>query len=111
MPAPPAPRPAPPGAGWPPAHPGRRSNPSSTRWEHARPGAALEAGNLILEQELAPLQAFHLQLIGFVVHAQARNDVVEVAMLDPELTQTLDVLEQVGIDVALFFVAPGVAFW
>jgi hypothetical protein len=57
---------------------------------------------LIFEKQLAPLEAFHLQLIHFEIHAEARNHVVKIAMLDPQLTQALDVLEQIGIDVALF---------
>ena len=38
----------------------------------------------------------------------ADDDVVEVPVLDAQLTQALDILEQIGIDVA-FFVAHGVA--
>jgi hypothetical protein len=63
---------------------------------------------LILEQQLAPLEAFHLQFVDFEIHGQARDDVIEIPVLDAQLAQALDVLEQIGIDVA-FFVAHGVA--
>jgi hypothetical protein len=65
---------------------------------------------LIFEQELAPLQALHLQLVDFEIHAEAGNDVVEIAMLDAQLAQALDVLEQIGIDVVVVFVAHGVTY-
>jgi hypothetical protein len=63
---------------------------------------------LIFEHELAPLEAFHLQFVDFEIHGEARNDVIEIPVLDAQLPQALDVLEQIGVDVA-FFVAHGVA--
>src|SRR6266403_2633659 len=63
----------------------------------------LEPRDLVLEHQLALLQAFHLQFIDLEVHAEAGNDVVERAMLDTELAQAFDVLEQVGIYVVFFF--------
>ncbi len=57
--------------------------------------------DLVLEQELAPFEAFHLQLVDFEVHGEAGNDVIEVPVFDAQLTQALDVLEQIGIDVAV----------
>jgi hypothetical protein len=63
---------------------------------------------LIFEQELAPLEALHLQLVDFEIHGEARNDVIKIPVLDAQLAQALDVFEQIGIDVA-FFVAHGVA--
>src|ERR1700722_10793610 len=62
---------------------------------------ALESRDLILEHQLAPLESLHLQLIHLEVHAESGNDVVKIAMLDAQLAQALDVLEQIGIDVAL----------
>jgi hypothetical protein len=65
---------------------------------------AFEPRDLVLEHELAPLQALHLQLVDFEIHAEARNDVIEVAMLDAQLAQAFDVLEQIGIDFVVFVV-------
>ena len=53
----------------------------------------LESRDLILEHQLAPLESFHLQLVHLEIHAESGNDVVEIAMLDAQLPQTLDVLE------------------
>src|SRR5260370_42571050 len=69
---------------------------------------ALQPRNLILEQELAPLEAFHLQFIDFEIHGEAGNDVIEIAGLDGQRPQALDVFEPIGFYVA-FFVAPRVA--
>src|ERR1700676_3523487 len=63
---------------------------------------AFQSRDLIFEQQLAPLEAFHLQLVHLEVHAETGDDVVEIAMLDAQLAQALDVLEQIGIDVVLF---------
>jgi hypothetical protein len=65
---------------------------------------ALQARDLVLEHELALLQALHLQFVDLEVHAESGNDVVEIAMFNAQLTQALDVLEQIRIDVG-FFVA------
>jgi hypothetical protein len=69
---------------------------------------AFQSRDLIFEQELATFEAFHLKFVDLEIHAEARNDVVEIAVLDAKLAQAFDVLEQISIDVA-FFVAHGVA--
>ena len=64
---------------------------------------ALEPGDLVLEHQLALLQALELQLVGLEVERQARDDLVEVAVRDAQLPQLLDVLEELAIDVVLIF--------
>jgi len=43
-----------------------------------------------------------LQLVHLEIHAETGNDVVKITMLDAQLTQALDVLEEIRIDVVLF---------
>ena len=64
---------------------------------------ALEPRDLVLEDQLALLEALELQLVGLEVERQARNDLVEVAMRDAQLTQLFNVLEKLAIDVVLIF--------
>src|SRR5262249_30496386 len=60
---------------------------------------ALEPRDLVFQHELALLQPLQLQLIGVDVHRQARDDVIEVAMLDAQLAQLLHIAKQLAIDV------------
>jgi hypothetical protein len=64
---------------------------------------AFEPGNLVFEQKFALLEALHLQLVDVHVHRQARDDLIEVTMLDAQLTQLFDVAKQLAIDVVLDF--------
>src|SRR5262245_55035122 len=64
---------------------------------------AFEPSDLVLEHELAFLQALYLQLIGLEVERQARNDLVEVPVRDPQLSQLFNILEKLTIDVVLIF--------
>src|SRR5690349_21373240 len=64
---------------------------------------ALEAGDLILEDELALLETLELQLVGLEVERQPRDHLVEVAMGDTQLPQLFHVLEKLAIDVVLIF--------
>ena len=64
---------------------------------------AFEPRDLVLEDQLALLEALQLQLIGLEVERQARDDLVEVAMRDAQLAQLFNVLEKLAIDVVLIF--------
>jgi hypothetical protein len=55
---------------------------------------ALEAGNLVLQQQLPFLQPAQLHLVDVEVELQAMDHVVEVAMLDAQRAQPLQVLER-----------------
>jgi hypothetical protein len=72
---------------------------------------ALQPRDLILEHEFAAFETLHLQFVDFEIHGEARNDVIEITVLNAQLAQALDVLEQIGIDVAFFFVAHGVTYF
>jgi hypothetical protein len=50
---------------------------------------ALEPGDLVLEQELAALQALQLELVVDELVAEPLDDVVEIAVLDLELQDAL----------------------
>src|SRR5262245_30655204 len=63
---------------------------------------ALEPHDLVLEHQLALLEAPQLQLVDVDVEREPADHVVEVAVLDPELAQALHAREQLGVD--LFFV-------
>src|SRR5437660_551265 len=64
---------------------------------------ALQARDLVLEHELALLQALQLQLIDVQIERQARDDLVEITMLDAQLTQFFHVAEQLAVDVVFDF--------
>src|SRR5687767_14686913 len=64
---------------------------------------ALEAGDLVLEHELALLEALDLQLIGLEIERQPGDDLVEVPMSDAQLAELFNVLEKLAIDVVLIF--------
>ncbi len=70
-------------------------------------GLALELGDLVLEQQLALLEAPHLQLVGAHVHLQLRDHLVQVAVLNAQLSQFLDIAEQLAIDVVFVIVRHG----
>src|SRR6185312_16637385 len=58
---------------------------------------ALEASDLVLQHELAFLEALQLQLVGMDVERQSGDDIVQVAMLNAQLAQLLHVAEQLAI--------------
>src|SRR5690349_11351061 len=64
---------------------------------------ALEPRYLILEHELALLEALDLQLVGLEVERQARDDLVQIAVGDSQFPQLFNVLEKLAIDVVLIF--------
>src|SRR5512137_1414511 len=64
---------------------------------------ALEASDLVLEQELALFQPAQLDLVHVEVQLQAMNYVVEVAVLDAQAPQSVQVLERLGVDVVRLF--------
>src|ERR1700674_5189491 len=64
---------------------------------------ALQACDLILEHELALLQALQLQLIHVQIKRQAGDDLIEITMFDAQLTQFLHVAEQFAVDVVFDF--------
>src|SRR5690348_3217955 len=64
---------------------------------------ALEARDLILEDEFAFLEALELQLIGLEVERQPRDDFVEIAVRYAQFPQLFHVLEKLAIDVVLVF--------
>src|SRR5262245_48566275 len=64
---------------------------------------AFEARDLILEDELAFLEALELQLVGLEVERQPGDDFVEVAMRYAQLPQLFHVLEKLAVDVVLIF--------
>ena len=49
--------------------------------------------------QFALLEPLQLQLIDVHVHGEPVNDIVKIAMRDPQGTQFLDVAEQFAIDV------------
>ena len=57
---------------------------------------ALEPRDLVLEHQLALLEAPHLHLVDVEVELQAMNHVVEVTVLDAQLAQPLQVLERLA---------------
>src|SRR5690606_19527273 len=60
---------------------------------------AFQSCGLVFQQQLAFLQAAHLHLIDMDIHVQPRDDLVQVAMLDAQLAQFLDIAEQLAINV------------
>src|ERR1700720_1597884 len=70
---------------------------------------ALQARDLILEHELALLQALHLQLIHVQIERQTGDDLIEITMFDAQLTQLLHVAEQLAVDVVFDFRHTGTA--
>src|SRR5690606_9228978 len=64
-----------------------------------RDGLAFQSGDLVFQHQLALLQAAHLHLIDMDIHVQPRDDLVQVAMLDAQLAQFLDIAEQLAINV------------
>src|SRR5256884_6929482 len=63
----------------------------------------LESRDLILEHELALLQALQLQLVDVQIERQPRDDLVEITMLDAQLPQLFHVPEQLAVDVVFDF--------
>src|SRR5579862_9166998 len=59
----------------------------------------LQARDLVLEHQLALLEAPQLQLIDVNVEREPRDHLIEVAMLDTQLPQLLEVAEQLSVDV------------
>ena len=62
-----------------------------------------EPRDLVLEDQLALLEALELQLVGLEVERQARDDLVEIAMRDAQFAQLFNILEKLAIDVVLIF--------
>src|SRR5258708_23759657 len=62
-----------------------------------------EPRDLVLEQQLALLEAFELQLVHMNVERQARDHLIEITMLDTQLPQLLEVAEQLTVDVVFDF--------
>src|SRR5450631_4439248 len=61
----------------------------------------LHARDLVLQEQLALFQALHLNLIHVYVERQARNDLIQVAVLDAQLPQLLEVAKQLAVDIVL----------
>src|SRR5262249_20737650 len=64
---------------------------------------AFHPRDLVLEHELALLEALELQLIGVDVHGEPLDDLIEVTMLYAQLPQLLDVAKQLAIDIVFDF--------
>src|SRR5580704_432446 len=62
---------------------------------------ALHARDLVLEKELTFFQTLHLDLIHVHIEREARNDLIQIAVLDAQLPQLLEVAEQLAVDVVL----------
>src|SRR5690606_30572717 len=59
---------------------------------------AFQPSDLILEHELAFFQASQLELVDVQLHLQTIDDVVQVAMLDPQLSQPCEAPKSLSID-------------
>src|SRR5687767_8482723 len=64
---------------------------------------ALEASDLILEDELALLEALELELVGLEVERQACDDFIQIAVRYAQFPQLFHILEKLAIDVVLIF--------
>src|SRR5262245_18090857 len=71
---------------------------------------ALEPRDLILQHQLAFLQAPQLHFVDVQVHLQPVDDVIQVAMLDTQLPQALQPSERLGLDLVLRFGHRGVLY-
>src|SRR5690349_11169792 len=64
---------------------------------------AFEPRDLVLEDQLALLEALQLQLVGLEIERQPRDDLVEIPVRDAQFAQLFHVLEKLAIDVVLIF--------
>src|SRR5262245_56318383 len=64
---------------------------------------ALQACDLILQHQLAFLEASQLHFVDVQVHLQPVDDIVQVTMLDAQLPQPLQPSERLGLDLVLRF--------
>src|SRR6185437_14732148 len=72
---------------------------SSLSGVQVRNQLAFEACDLVLEGQLALLQAFQLQLVDMQIERESRDDLVEVAVLDAQVAQFLHAPEKLAVDV------------